>query len=150
MRPEGMVDALEEIHRLLRRSGTLIEIHPVHGAWVEVHAGADVAFVESDPGFDPDDDLGATERALSAIVRRGRFVIARSQEFDFLTYASSVSELREYFAMVGGYGPGPTASVTRLRDRLYGRAVEVLDRAGDDAELVYRERVRISQLIPAV
>ena len=81
-----MVDALEEIHRLLRGSGTLIEIHPVHGAWIEVRSGADVAFVEADPGFDSDDDLRPTAEALSAIVRRGRFVIERSQEFDFLTY----------------------------------------------------------------
>jgi hypothetical protein len=145
-----MVDALEEIHRLLRRSGTLIEIHPVHGAWVEVRSGADVAFAEPDPGFDSDDDLRPTEAALSAIVRRGRFVIERSQEFDFLTYASSVRELRAYFAMVGGYDPGPRGSLTRLRDGLYGRADEVLGRAGEDAQLVYREQARISRLIAVV
>ena len=144
-----MVDALEEIHGLLRRPGTLIEIHPVHGAWVEVRSGADVAFVEADPGFDSDDDLRPTEEAVSAIVRRGRFVIERSQEFDFLTYASSVRELREYFAMVGGYDSGPSASIARLRDRLYGRADEVLGRVGGDAQLVYLEQARMSRLIPS-
>jgi hypothetical protein len=50
-----MVHALEEIHRLLRPVATLIEIHPVHGAWVEVRSKTGTPFVEFDPGFDSDE-----------------------------------------------------------------------------------------------
>ncbi len=40
MERDGMVPALEEVHRLLRPSGTLIDIHPVFGtAQLEVHSG---------------------------------------------------------------------------------------------------------------
>lgn len=46
---EGMVHALHEIHRLLRPGGILIEIHPVHGAWVEVGSDAATPFIEADP-----------------------------------------------------------------------------------------------------
>jgi SAM-dependent methyltransferase len=146
-----MVHALEEIRRLLRPSGTLIEIHPVRGAWVEVRSGADIAFTEPDPGFDSDDELEPTEEAVKTVVRRNQFALEREREFNFLTHASSVAELRGYFAMVGGYDEGPSdGAVTRLRDELYGRAQQVLDRSAGDVELVYREEARMSRLTPVV
>ena len=46
-----MVHALEEIHRLLRRSGTLIEIHPaLEVPFVEVRSTRELSFRENDPG----------------------------------------------------------------------------------------------------
>ncbi len=150
MQPGGMVHALEEIHRLLRSGGILIEIHPVHGAWVEVWSGTDAAFVEPDPGFDSDDELRPTEDAVRRVLRRGLFVLDRQQEFDFLTHASSVRELRDYFALVGGYDQAPASPrVTRLRDELYGRAQQALDRSGTDGRLVYRDQAKMTRLTPA-
>lgn len=145
-----MVHALEEIHRLLRPDGVLIEIHPVHGAWLEVRSGASVPFVESDPGFDSDDELGPTEHAVEAVVHRGLFVTERQREFDFLTYAPSAAELRDFFAMVGGFDESPASPrVVRLRDELYGRAQHALDGTAGDGRIVYREQARMSRLITA-
>jgi hypothetical protein len=57
MEQEGMVHALEQI-RLLRRPGTLIEIHPaLEVPFVEVWSNGELSFREDDPGFDYEDDL---------------------------------------------------------------------------------------------
>ena len=147
---EGMVHALDEIHRLLRRDGTLIEIHPVHGAWVEVSSDAATPFVEADPGFDSEDEIRPTENAVRTILDRGSFVRESDREFDFLTYASSVRELRDHFAVVGGYDERPPSPrFAYLRDQLYRRAEEALDRLTSDAQVVYRARARISRLLPS-
>jgi SAM-dependent methyltransferase len=144
-----MVHALEEIHRLLRPVGTLIEIHPVHGAWVEVRSKTETPFVEFDPGFDSDEEVSA-ENAVRAILDRGLFTLDADREFEFLWYASSVRELRDYFAIVGGYDESPASPrITRLRDELYRRAKETMDRLRTDARVVYREQARISRLIPS-
>jgi hypothetical protein len=145
-----MVHALDEIHRLLRPAGTLIEIHPVRGAWVEVRSETGTPFVELDPGFDSDEEA-STENAVSTILDRGLFARDADREFEFLWYASSVRELRDHFALMGGYDQSPgSPRITRLRDQLYRRAQETVDRLRTDAEVVYRERARISRLIPSV
>jgi hypothetical protein len=145
-----MVHALDEIHRLLRPVGTLIDIHPVHEGWVEVRSDAETPFAESDPGFDPDDELRPTEAALRTVRDRGLFVLDADREFESLTYASSVRELRDFLAMVGGYDEGPSSPrIVRLWDQLYGRAQEVMDGLGTDAQVVYRERARVSRLLPS-
>ena len=49
-----MVHALEEIHRLLRPDGRLIEIHPaLEEPYVMVKSDGYVAFVEPDPVMVP-------------------------------------------------------------------------------------------------
>jgi hypothetical protein len=145
-----MVHALHEIHRLLRPGGTLIEIHPVHGAWVEVGSDAGTAFIEADPGFDPDDEIRPTEDAVRTVLDRGVFVREADRGFDFLVYASSVRELREYFAMVGGYDQEPESPrILYLRDQLYRRAQGALDRLRTGAHVASRERARISRLLPS-
>jgi SAM-dependent methyltransferase len=150
MQAEGMVHALEEIHRMLRPGGVLIEIHPVHGAWIEVRSGIEELFVEPDPGFDSDDELRPTEDAVSRVVDRAIFVLDGSREFDFLYYASSVGELRDHFALVGGYDETPASPrITRLRDQLYCRAQEVLDRSETNGQLAYREQAMMTRLTPS-
>lgn len=145
-----MVHALEEIHRILRPSGTLIEIHPIHGAWIEVRTDDVVLFVQPDPGFDSDDELRPTETAIRNILERGVFTLDAERGFDFLAYASSAPELRDFFALVGAYDQSPDSpTITRLRNELYGRAQQVLDRSETDASIVYREQARMSRLIPS-
>lgn len=145
----GMVHALAEIHRLLRPAGTLIEIHPVRGAWVEVRSDTATPFIGSDPGFDPD-EVVATENSVRTVIERGLFVHDADREFDLLVYASSVRELREYLAMVGGYDEGPeNPGIMYLRDQLYRGAQEALDRLRTDAHVVYREGARISRVLPS-
>jgi hypothetical protein len=49
--------------------------------------------------------------------------------------------------VIGGYDNGADDSnVIRLRDQLYRRAQGTLSQAGKDAEVVYRERARMSRL----
>lgn len=150
MRPEGMVHALEEAHRMLGPAGTLIEIHPINGAWIQVRTDDDIVFVEPDPGFDPDDELRPTENAIRTVLDRGVFTLDAEREFDFLAYAPSARELREFFALVGAYDQSPDdPTITRLRDELYARAQDVLDRSETDAQIVYREQARMSRLVPS-
>ncbi len=150
MEPEGMVHALEEIHRLLRPTGTLIEIHPAREVpVVEVRSGGEVTFAEPDPGYDYDDDLRLAEDAVATIVGRGRFVIDGRRSFEFLTHAASDVELRDHFAVTGGYDPDAKDEArVRLRDDLYARASEVLARSPGPAEIVYREPAQMSRLTP--
>jgi hypothetical protein len=82
MEREGMVHALREIQRLLRRDGCLIEIHPVFGApTVEVRQDGLVSFAENDPGYDYEDDLRNAEDAVERVIEGGVFVVGRSREF---------------------------------------------------------------------
>jgi hypothetical protein len=145
-----MVHALEEIHRMLRPSGTLIDVHPVEDAWVEIRSGEEVLFLEGDPGYDPDDDLVSAENALRTILTRGLFALEGSRTFDLLWIAPTVAELRDHFAVIGGYDQSPpSGAVTRLRDAMYRRAQDVLQSSPTDAEVVYRERARLSRLDPS-
>lgn len=80
------------------------------------------------PGFDSDDEIRPTENAVRTVLDRGLFVREADREFDFLVYSSSVGELRDYFAMVGGCDEGPSSPrIVYLRDQLYRRAQEALD-----------------------
>jgi hypothetical protein len=148
MEHEGMVHALEEIHRLLRRAGTLIEIHPaLEVPFVEVRSNREPSFREDDPGYDYEDDLRFAEEAVEAVVGRGVFVPDGRRRFELRTHAPSVREFRDHWAVVGAYDPEekPEALV-RLRDEMYARAREVLDRS-PGAELVYVEPATMSRLV---
>jgi hypothetical protein len=150
MEREGMVHALEQIDRLLRRAGTLIEIHPaLEVPFVEVRSNGELSFREDDPGFDYEEDLRSAEEAVATVVGRGVFVPHRRHRFELRTHASSVRELRDYFAVVGAYDPEEKeGALVRRQDEMYARAHEVLDRS-PGAELVYVEPATMSRLMPA-
>jgi hypothetical protein len=147
---EGMVHALEEIHRLLRTNGSVIEIHPaLEAPSVIVRSDGMTPFVEPDPGFDYEMDLRQTERAVSTVVDRGLFVLEDDRRFDLMTHAASVSELRHHFAVTGAYDPEETdETLARQQDEMYARAQEALDGASGLSELIYREPARMSRLAP--
>lgn len=114
---------------------------------MEVRSGTETPFVEPDPGFDSDDELRPTENAVRTVLDRGLFVLDADREFELLVYASSVRELRDYFALVGGYDEGPgSPRVVRLRDQLYRRAQKAMNRLRADPQAVYREPARVSRL----
>lgn len=148
---EGMVHALEEAHRLLRPTGRLIEIHPgLEEPYVMVKSDGHVAFIEPDPGYDYADDLERAEQAVATVVDRGIFVVDRSRRFELRTYAASVEELRDHFAVTGAYDPEEKdEALMRLRDEMYARAQRVLDRPALAKELVYVEPARMSRLVPS-
>jgi hypothetical protein len=149
MEPEGMVHALEEIHRMLRFEGVLIEIHPaLEAPFVEIRADGGVPFSEADPVFDYEDDLRQAERAVATVVDRGDFALDATRRFELRTYAASVAELQEHWDVVGAYHPDEEpADLVRLRDAMYARAeTAIADAHG--AEVVYVQRALMSRLTP--
>jgi hypothetical protein len=148
MEQEGMVHALKQIHRLLRRTGTLIEIHPaLEVPFVEVRSNAELLFREDDPGFDYEDDLRSAEEAIETVVGRGIFVLHGRRRFELRTHASSVREFQDHWTLVGAYDPEEKEeALIRRRDEMYARAHEVLDRS-PGAELVYVEPATMSRLV---
>ncbi len=144
-----MVHALEEIQRLLKPDGCLIEIHPVLEApLIKVYQGSNVLFVEPYPGYCDEEDLRA-EDARAQVVQRGLFVIERSGEFDLPTYGSSVPELRDYWAKIDAYDDSPKEeAVEARRTELYARVEEIMRTAGQGAEVALHERASIARLNP--
>jgi len=152
MEVEGMVHALEEIQRLLRPDGCLIDIHPIREApLIRVYKGRNLLFAESDPGYDYDEDIRHAEEALDEIRQRGLFRIEGSAELDLVTHGSSVAEVRDYWAKYGAYDDSPKDNeVTALQDQVYARADEIMRTTGGETEIAYHERARITRLKPIV
>jgi SAM-dependent methyltransferase len=151
MEHEGMVHALEEIHRLLKPAGTLIEIHPAVDAppFVEVRSNGQLFFSERDPVFDYEDDLRQAEAAVASVLDRRVFDLADRRRFELRTYAASVVELRDHWALVGAYDPEePEETLLRRRDEMYARAHDVLE-GTPGAEIVYVEPATMSRLKPS-
>jgi hypothetical protein len=149
MEPEGMVHALESISRLLKAHGSLLDIHPVPDvARVKlINAGREVLseLYPSQSG----EDFRAADRAIDLIVERGVFRLDRSSVFDFLTYASSASELKEFHASADAYDKRPLEDpVEERRAELYTRVDRTLEDAAPGTELVYHEVVRMTHLKP--
>jgi SAM-dependent methyltransferase len=149
MEPEGMVHALEEIHRVTRPAGTLIEIHPaLEFPILEVRSNGELVFSEKDPGFDYEEDSRLAEAAVATVVDRGDFVLEESRRFEMRTHASSLQELRDHWAVADAYdSEEKEETLARRQEEMYARAHEVLERA-PGAELVYVEPATISRLIP--
>jgi hypothetical protein len=150
MEPEGMVHALEEIHRVTRPAGTLIEIHPaLEFPFVEVRSKGELPFSEDDPGFDYEEDSRLAEAAVATVVSRGVFVLEESRRFELRTHASSLKELRDHWAVADAYDPEEKEeTLARRAEEMYARAHEVLER-WPGAELVYVEPATMSRLTPA-
>ena len=146
-----MVHALEELHRLTRPAGTLIEIHPAarEFPFLQVRSDGEPFFSEDDPGFDYGDDSRHAEAAVATVVNRGVFVLEESRRFELRTHAASLQELRDHWAVADAYDPEEKEeTLARRREEMYARAVKVLERS-PDAELVYVEPASISRLTPA-
>jgi hypothetical protein len=150
MEPEGMVHALEEIHRVTRRAGTLIEIHPaLEFPFLEVRSNGELFFSENDPGFDWEEDSRHAEAAVATVVGRGLFVLEERRRFEFRIRASSLDELRDHWAVADAYiTEKKEETLARRAEEMYARAHEVLERS-PGGELVYVEPATISRLVPS-
>ncbi|HSB88946.1 MAG TPA: hypothetical protein VLD63_02855 [Anaerolineales bacterium] len=144
-----MVHALESIHRLLKTNGSLLDIHPVADvALVKVLNAGKQVFSELYPS-ESGEDFRAADRAIDLIVERGLFRLDRSTVVDFLTHASSTSELKEFHATADAYDTRPSEGpVEARRGLLYSRVDRALEISGPGAELVYHEVVRMTHLKP--
>lgn len=149
MKHEGMVHALEEIQRLLRPGGSLIDIHPfLEAPLIKAFQGGRVLLAEPSPDHD-EEDIRHAEDALAQVVERRLFVIERSGEFDFLTYGSSVAELRDFMAKANAYDDSPKDEAVAAREaELYARVEEIMQASGVGAEVAYHERCHIARLKP--
>jgi hypothetical protein len=150
MEHEGMVHALEEIHRLLKSAGSMVEIHPaLEAPRVEINSNGELLFSEDDPGVDYEDDLQHAEAAIATVVERGVFAIEERRGFELRTHASSVNELKDHWAVSGSYDPeDKDETLVRRQDEMYARAHDVLERSSG-AEIVYVQRATMSRLTPA-
>ena len=147
-----MVHALEEIHRLLKPAGTLIEIHPVRrcpavrGGEVERVA---VVLRSAIRCSTTRTTFATPTRRWRAVLDRGVFVLDDRRGFELRTYAASVKELRDHWALVGAYDPEePEETLVRRRDEMYARAEAALDAGPGMAEVVYVEPAQMSRLVP--
>ena len=147
-----MVHALEEIQRLLKPDGCLIDIHPLREApLIKVYQGRNLLFAESNPGYDYDADLRHAEDALEEIIQRGLFLIEGKGEFDLVTYSSAVTELRDFWAKIEAYDDSPKDDeVIARQEEVYARADEIRRTAGPGAEVALHERARITRLKPNI
>jgi len=144
---EGMVHALEEIHRLLRPAGCLIDIHPTLAATlIEVHRGGTITF--SAPVSDQSSQyVQYAEDALEGVVKDGLFTIEQGIEFEWRTYASSVAELRDYIIQETGYEEEPLEELVALQNAEFvGRVQEAFQAAGAGSEVARLYTARIARL----
>jgi SAM-dependent methyltransferase len=144
-----MVHALEEIRRLLRPGGILIDIHPFSGgSLIKAFEGDRVLFAKPKRDTHSENVLHADE-AVAQVVERGLFVIEGSGEFDFLTYGSSIPELHAYLETVEAFDKNPKEeAVLTWEAELYAQVDEIMRSSRAGAEVAIHERARITRLKP--
>lgn len=147
-----MVRALEEIHRLLKPNGFLIDIHPVaeHSS-VEIRRNGKTELVGHLEVEQWCVDFREADNALSEIVQHGMFTVEQKSMYDTLTYFDSAEEmgtaLKESIHKFVREGEPIDEEVSHV-ETLVLKADEMLRAAGNGAKLVLRERDHISRLKP--
>ena len=147
-----MVHALEEIHRLLKPDGALIDIHPVsEPSSIEIHQAGNVDLVGRLSVRQWCFEFEQADIALAEIVKRGMFTVERHALFDLPTHYTSAAELGtdlkesiEIFARDAQAAIEPLPHV----EALTARAEELMRAAASDTELIVHERTHISRLKP--
>jgi hypothetical protein len=150
---EGMVHALEEIHRLLSPAGVLIDIHPVNeGLHVEIHNDGRVELVGDLSVRQWCTDFEQADLALAEVTDRGMFTVEHHRLFDSLIHYGSAAEMRADFSGSIDRFARDSRSADEARplaEAMVLRAEETMGRAAGRAELITRERTHISRLKPA-
>jgi len=144
-----MVHALQQIHRLLKPGGRLIDIHPfVEAPLIEIHQGGEIAVAGQVPSYAVE-DIQQAENALKHVVEHGLFAVERAREFDFRLYASTVVELHEFLTEAEAFANSPLDEAATAQEAELAAHVEGLMRAaGEGAEVAHYEKVRIARLRP--
>ena len=144
-----MVHALEEVQRLLKSDGCLIDIQPlIEAPLLKIYQGSSVIFVEPDPSYDYEEDLRQANAALTQVIQRGLFVIEERSEFDFLTHGSSAQELLAFWGKASADDNISEDPAEQRIKEVYARVEEIRQAAGEGAEVALHERARILQLNP--
>jgi ubiquinone/menaquinone biosynthesis C-methylase UbiE len=148
----GMVHALEEIHRLLKPTGALIDIHPVsESSPIEIHQSGKIDLVGYLSVRQWCIDFQQADNALAEVAQRGLFAVEHETVFDSLTYYTSAAEMRtslkesiDKFARDAQLAGEAVVHA----EALAARAEELMRAAVRGAELIVRERTHISRLKP--
>jgi len=148
----SMVHALEEIHRLLKPNGFLIDIHPIaEHSQIEIHQNGKIDRVGTLVVHQWCVDFEEADKALAEIIRRGVFAVVEKGSFDTLTYYDTASEmgtaLKESIHKYVREGEPVDEEVSQV-ETLAVQAEKLLKAAGSGAELVLRERDHIGRLRP--
>ncbi|MFN8412559.1 MAG: hypothetical protein U0Z26_09250 [Anaerolineales bacterium] len=133
-----MVHALDEIRRVLKPNGMLIDLRPVESNWsVEVvsAAGWQVAGRVSDLPIAVADDEAAFQ-AMREVQARGWYVKKAEKEFAFFYYWDTPSEMKEFM-------DEEWEDFEKLEDHVYQKAKSLWASANADARL----RLRVNMLI---
>jgi hypothetical protein len=148
----SMVHALEEIHRLLKPSGFLIDIHPVaeHSS-IEIHQNGKVDLVGQLKVSQWCVDFQEADKALDEIIQRNMFTVEQKGMFETLTYYDSATEMSTALKQsIHKYvrEAEPVEEEVSHVEVLAGQAEELLQAASSKAMLVLREPDHISRLKP--
>ena len=147
-----MVHALEEIHRLLKPNGALIDIHPVsEPSPIEIHQAGKVDLIGLLSIRQWCFEFEQADLALAEVIQRSMFTVERSALFDLPTHYTSAAELGtdlkdsvEIFARDVQAAIEPIPHI----EALTARAEELMRAAVSGAELIVHERTHISRLRP--
>ncbi len=133
-----MVHALDEIRRVLKPNGILIDLRPVESNWsVEVvsSAGWQVSGRLSDlPAAVADDE--AAFKAMRAAESKGWYSKKEEKEFAFFYYWDTPSEMKEFME-------DEWEDFEKLEDAVYKKTSSLWASSNADA----RVRVRVNMLI---
>ena len=147
-----MVHALEEIHRLVKPTGILIDIHPVAEASpIKIRQGEKIELVRDLSVRQWCSDYQHADEALTEIKQRGLFMIEREGIFNSLTYYDSAAEMRtDWKAAIDKFARDAQSIAESVpqAEAMAARAEELMQAAGSGAELIVGERVHISRLKP--
>ncbi len=144
MQPEGMVHALEQIHRLLVPSGILIDISSTPATPLyEVRRDGAITYSEPEPGFCGDRYLKA-QKAMENVIGRGLFAREDSRCIQFEIVADTAPELLAFQYDFYAFAVTPE---TAEEDRPFAARLEEARRiAGTGARVAAHEVGLVSRL----
>ena len=147
-----MVHALEEIHRLLKPNGALIDIHPVsEPSRIELHQAERVDLVGLLSVRQWCFEFEQADSALAEVIQQGLFTEERHALFDLPTHYASAAELGlDLKESVEIFARDAQAAIEHLPHLavLTARAEDLMRAAVSGAELIVHERTHISRLRP--
>jgi SAM-dependent methyltransferase len=138
MEHESMVHALDEIRRVLKSNGVLIDLRPVEDNWqvqVSASTGEQVAGSLNDLPIGREDDAAAFQ-AMREVESRGWFIRKKEMEFPFFYYFDTPSELKEFL-------DNEWDDFVKMEQGVFEQASSLWIAAGADAQL----RIQVKMLI---
>ncbi len=144
-----MVHALQEIHRMLKPGGALIEIHPLpERPHLEAYSESQAIF--SEPlQVSYLEGIHHAERALAQVVESGLFVAVKHTVIDFRHLAASTGELYDHWDSIEPYSDTPKEPAVAASEKIaFSRLESFLQTMGGWPEVAVRERARLSRYDP--